>query len=110
MPYVSIFNVNEPTRLRSSLALDLSIWTHLAFVYSSGNVSMYTNGQLTNFSTGFSFRNITKMSNFFGHSNFRNDPDVNAIFDEIKVFNRPLSPTEVAVEMNNIVTFYKIDL
>ena len=50
------------------------------------------------------------MSNFFGHSNFRNDPDVNAIFDEIKVFNRPLSPTEVAVEMNNIVTFYKIDL
>ena len=110
VPYVSIFNLKDATRLRSSLALELSTWTHLAFVYSLGNVSMYTNGQLTDFSAGFSFRNITKKSNFFGHSNFNQDPDVNAVFDEIKIFNRPLSPAEIETEMDKFVFFYKIYL
>ena len=62
---------------------------------------MYLNGTQIGSSTGVTLNNIVKTQNFIGKSNWAADPLVNdAIFDEFKIFNRPLNSSEIKSEMN----------
>ena len=75
-------------------------WFHLAVTFYQGNVNFYTNGNQTGNSTGFSFNHVIRNSNLFAKSNWPWDGPVNLTLDEIKIYNRPLSWTEVNIEMN----------
>ena len=88
--------------------LSLFTWTHLAFTFNLGTVNMFVNGQQVFSQQGFSFNNIVRTKNYIGHSNYNGDPDANAIYDEIKIFKRPLSAAEVSAEMNMIEPFQRI--
>ena len=47
-------------------------------------------------------KNATRLFNFIGRTdNFPTIPDINAIIDELKIFNRALSQKEIQFEMNN---------
>ena len=96
----------------STKALDIGKWQHLACVYSFPFYSIYIDGvettapgSRTNLAS-FILTNIERTSNFIGRSNWYNNPlgkdlDANSDFDDLKIFNRALSPKEIQFEMNN---------
>lgn len=90
--------------LTSSFALPINQWTNIAEVYKSlGAVStIYINGIQTASGAVKPIMNVTRTSNYVGRSQFYpDDLDANADLDEIKIFNRALSPSEIQNEMNN---------
>jgi hypothetical protein len=84
-----------------------SNWDHLAFVFNSTDkmVKIYINGQNFFQIIASSLRpdNLIRMENYVGKSNLGESifpyPSVN--YDEIKIFNAALNPTEIEFEMNN---------
>ena len=97
-------------------ALKLNQWQHLACGFSFPNYFIYIDGievsdvaSQTSLST-FNLNNLVRNSNFIGSSNWYNtnggnDQHSDADFDDLKIFNRYLSPNEIQFEMkkNNLV-------
>ena len=86
--------------LYSNQSIVLNQWTHVAMTYSAGTVSLYMNSQSAGSSSGFSTNSVLRTKNYLGHSNW-GEPNINATFDELKIFKRPLSVNEIATEMNS---------
>ena len=87
----------------SSIKLELNRWYHIAFVLNYPNLFIYINGTklFTNTATNVP-NNVKRTFNFVGRStSYPADADVNADYDEIKIFNRALSQDELLFEMNN---------
>ena len=79
------------------------MWFHLAVEFNSGTMLVFKNGIQIGSLSGVSFNNIVKISNFFGKSNWVNDPLLNdAVIDELKIFNRPLNSSEITNEMTTV--------
>ena len=78
----SILNI-----LDSNTTIVLNQWTHVAISFDVGTVNMYMNGKSVGFKSGFLMQKVLRTTSFIGHSNW-GELDVNAIFDEIKIFNR----------------------
>ena len=49
-----------------------------------------------------------RSTNYVGHSAGGGNADMNAIFDELKIFNRSLSANEILTEMNKAQPYDKI--
>ena len=94
------FNVGREKFAGPTNGFLINEWFHLAFSFYKGNVSFYANGNQSGTAAGFSFNNVMRNKNYFGKSNWPLDPPVNLTLDEIKIFNRPLSWTEINMEMN----------
>ena len=89
------------------IQLNLNQWKHLACIFSFPFYSIYIDGiefktqfSKTNFAS-FSFANVNRTSNFIGRSNWLDDLDADAYFDDLKLFNRALTQQEIQFEMNN---------
>ena len=98
--YLNMFNVTSENGLLLTNVFSINEWSHLAFTYYEGNVSLYTNGNQSGTTAGFALGNVVRNNNYFGKSNWPLDPPVNLTLDEIKIYNRPLSWTEIKMEMN----------
>ena len=87
----------------SSQNLNLNQWTHIAYVFSRPNGYIYFDGILkaTISNCNFYPDDIVRTSNFVGSSNNPADGSINSIIDELKIFNRSLSQSEILFEMNN---------
>ena len=68
-------------------------------LYNSGTVSLYINGVQFGSKSGYLMNNVVRTTNYIGRSNWI-DPNINAVLDEIKIFNRPLTVSEICTEMN----------
>ncbi len=76
--------------------LELNQWIHLAFELQGATFRLYRNGSL--WEEGPSFRvpqNILRTRNYFGKSNWAQDPLTNAIFDDIRIYSRALNSSEI---------------
>lgn len=88
-----------------STSLSLDAWNHLAFVYNNsqnvGTFSGYINGVLSTSSYNNipPPSNVVRMNCYIGRSNMAGNPDANAYFDEIKIYNRALNASEVNYDM-----------
>jgi hypothetical protein len=109
LPAIYSFNGMAYIRLDSTHSVPINQWTHVSTTYNMGVLKIYTNGIETGSLSGTSYNpNIMRTKNFVGRSNwYPTDQDVNATFDELKIFNRPLSSNEIMNEMN-ILQPYKI--
>jgi hypothetical protein len=103
------FSFNSGPDNFNNYALDLltlNKWQHLTLVFSFPFYSLYIDGNearlldSTKLFGSLSLANVVRTSNFIGKSN-GNDPFANADFDDLKIYNRALSPTEIQNEMNN---------
>jgi hypothetical protein len=90
----------------SNKILILNKWQHLACVFSFPYYSIYidgieatTPGSKSTF-TAYSITNVVRSTNHIGRSSWP-DQDADAVFDDLKFFNRSLSPREILFEMNN---------
>ena len=89
--------------LQSNQQLELNKWQHVAFTFTSSNLqaNIYVNGSLTALGTATGRpNNIVRTKNFIGKSNWAN-PNVNAIFDELKIFSVALNQSQIRYEMTN---------
>ncbi len=104
MPELSIFNGNISIAGATSPSIQLNEWTHLTISFDESlNFKIYVNANLTaNSNWNKPLKNVTRIYNYIGRAdNYPGDRDLNAIVDELKIFNRALTRQEIQFEMNN---------
>ena len=105
-PYLNFFLGTNVSAGFSTKELNLNQWQHLACVLSSPYYSIYIDGIETTLPGSkislalFNLAKVNRTSNFIGRSNW-GDPNSDAIFDDLKFFNRALTQKEIQFEMNN---------
>ena len=75
----------------------------------SGSLYLFINGLAAGSTTGYQLNKVLRETNYIGHGNW-GDSNLNAVLDEFKIYNRPLSLNKIATEMNkpqplNIIQF-----
>jgi hypothetical protein len=103
-PYLSIYQGNTAGSVIANYTFTLGVWTHLASVFNGSQGFIYVNGTLHGNHTMSIPNNVQRQNCFIGRSNWHAtyaDPDANAFFDDIKIYNRALSSEEIALDMTN---------
>jgi hypothetical protein len=106
-PYINFQSGTTNMAVFSSTALIKDQWQHLAAVNAHPNYYIYIDGIVvgqTYWMVTHIISNVNRPSNFIGRSNYKtccNEEDANAVFDDLKIFNRALSQQEIQSEMNN---------
>ena len=86
----------------SSFGLRQNQWDHLAYVYNHPSHFLYLNGVLISSDTvNAKPLNIFRNQTYIGRSNWPLDNDADADFDDIKMFNIPLTGPQVQFDMSN---------
>ena len=83
----------------------LNTWFHLASVFDGQSLMLYVNGNLVASSISKAPLNVNRTRCYIGRSNWYNstgggDPDANACFDDLMLYNRALTPYEIQDYMN----------
>ncbi|MDP4209374.1 MAG: LamG-like jellyroll fold domain-containing protein [Bacteroidota bacterium] len=82
-----------------TLSLSTGKWVHVAVTLSGSTHTLYVNGAVVATSTGITFRPSGLGSttlNYFGKSQFSADPLLKGSLDDIRIYNRALSASEVS--------------
>jgi hypothetical protein len=97
-PHLIIYNGNTKIiDLESSLRLNLFTWYHVAGVYDGTAAIIYINAQIQAYQTiSTGPRQILRSRCYVGASNWGPDRLVNATFDDIRIYSRALSQSEIA--------------
>ena len=82
----------------TSTAIPQGVWTHLVVTYTSGTIKVYFNGieqGLTGTTTGYNSTTTSELSvgDFYNHGQ---NYELNGRISAMKIYNRALSPAEVA--------------
>jgi WD40 repeat protein len=83
------------TRLIAPLSLDLNEWHFVSFVFSGDTGYIYVNGSEFAYEKSIKHKKTFRNYNYIGKNNWKNCPDADAIYDEIKIFNVSLSHDEI---------------
>ena len=79
-----------------SLNLFYNDWSHFAIQFDESSFIFYLNGVLSGKRTGaMGPPNVNRTLNYIGKSNWGGDPNVNAILDEVRIYNRVLTQSEI---------------
>jgi hypothetical protein len=84
-------------------AIATSTWIHFAFTTNGSLAQMYLNGNLVVSVAQPTARNVNRTNNYLGFTNSYQAnvyPPSDADFDEVKIFNRMLTPQQVANDMS----------
>ena len=86
--------------ITSNFFLNLGTWTHITVTANANTNVIYVNGQQTNYGESSCGTGVKRTFCNIGRSEtYPGDTDLNAFLDELKIFNRPLSPIEVTAEI-----------
>jgi hypothetical protein len=103
--YVAMLEKSSITlEMYTNVKFTLNQWQHVAFVLNYTTFFIYLDGnQMANKTCSKMMpNNLVRNNNFLGRSSvYPFDQDANADFDELKIFNRPLTQQEVQFEMTN---------
>ena len=94
-----LVTVGDWTPLFSSSEISLSTWYHVAVGMKGSKGFLYINGNLSSIGTLPIPQNVYRVSNFIGWDNF-GDSYLNAILDEIKIYEIALSADEINQDMS----------
>ena len=83
------------TTLSSNTNMVLNQWIHLAVTFDGSLASFYYNGKLSGSSTQNQPSNLTRSTNYIGKSNWAQDALANAVYDELRIYNRVLTQNEI---------------
>ena len=81
-----------------SASTQLGVWYHLTVTYNTGAVNIYINGNLDKTCNGNT--TITNNSTFYIGYNNNNDAYFKGLIDEVRIYNRALSASEVSELFN----------
>ncbi len=95
----------EGTQIAASSQLPLNQWSHVAATFSGGTGTIYINGIASGSGTFPTPANVVRNLNYIGRSNWgTGDPDANAIYDELRIWNIAKSPAQILAQMNSQLT------
>ena len=84
------------THLEPSLPLIIGQWTHLVFTLSGSIGTLYMNGlQISQSFDMYAPRNVNRTLNYVGKSNWVGEANFWGDLDDFRIYNRPLSQSEV---------------
>ena len=89
------FHKNTNQMKISSKSIALNEWVHITVTSSDNNVNLYLDG-VEEFSYTAETSDVVRTKNYLGKS--QNTPNVHAIFDDMKIFNRALKIDEILAE------------
>lgn len=89
----------EGSQFQATQTLPLNQWSHVAATLSGNTATIYINGVAAGTSTVPTPVNITRNNCYIGKSNW-GDPNPNAIFDELRIWNTAKTPAEIQASMN----------
>ena len=95
-PAPEIFNINIGQTLITSKPLTIGAWTHLVFTLSGTHGSFYMNGTLTASQNNINVpNNVIRSPNYIGKSHWAADGNLNADLDDLRFYNRSITPSEI---------------
>jgi fibronectin type 3 domain-containing protein len=95
--YAIKVNGSAEQQLNYATPLSTGEWHHIAVTLSGTTGTLYVDGVAVNTNTGMTYKPSglgTTTQNYIGKSQF-NDPYLNGVVDEFRIYNRALSATEV---------------
>jgi len=93
-------------------------WNHVSAVFSGTTGSLYLNGALVGSYAGMpQYQNVARSGNYWGKSNWPGDAVWQGQQDELRIWNRALTATEIAANYNityvtpqsGLLAYYKAD-
>ncbi len=101
-PQIVIMSNGNYHATTSNSALRIKKWDHFAFTLSGSVGSIYINGKLVGQSSQYPPRLYTRIYNYIGKDNsISNVAMINAELDDIKIFNKSLTNSEILMVMNS---------
>ena len=91
----------------STTDIKLGVWTHVATTVNYMDNNVYINGRLVGTATGGICTAVERFSCKIGRDD-ANGSYLNAVLDELKIFNRVLTSTEISNEMTLLEPYKKI--
>lgn len=93
----AINNGSGEQGINSGTNLPTGRWTHVAVTLSGNTATLYVDGTAvgTNTSMTISPRDFSPSHNLVGHSQFPNDPLLNGMVDDFRIYNYALSASEI---------------
>ena len=95
-----VFGTGIYSHLDCNIALVLNEWTHLAVTFNGSQTNFYYNGIFCSSFFQYPPRNEVRNINYIGKSNWPQDELANAVFDELRIYNRALDQNEILDLMN----------
>jgi len=80
-------------------SLVVNQWTHITVTLEGGLGILYVNGAVAARALMPTIKVTTRSSNYIGATNWRSFSNSMAMFDDLKIFNRALTPSEVTGNM-----------
>lgn len=100
-PFVQLMYYGISPSARSGSSFPRYSWTHVAAFHDGYGFGFYLNGALQAYQSNQPVPvGVRRGDCYFGRSAFYEDGYPQATFDEIKIFNRSLSSTEILNDMN----------
>ena len=93
----------------STKSIALNEWVHITVASSGNNVILYLDG-VEEFSFTAEMSDVVTTKNYLGKSNWNKEPNVHAIFDEMKIFNKALTIKEIMVEKDKVQPYRLIEI
>jgi len=87
---------NSELDIHTSSMISLNQWYFIAYVLSGTTGCIYVNGNQVINGPLHIPNNITRTNNYIGKSNWLEDSNADAIYDEIKIYNQALSSIEIS--------------
>lgn len=101
IPHAEIYNGTHTQIILSAVSqLLIDTWYHIAVVFDGQYLLIYVNGILEANATSYAPLSVIRTKCYLGRSDWV-DPDSNACYDDIMIFNRALSPSEIQNYMNH---------
>jgi beta-lactam-binding protein with PASTA domain len=99
-PAPALSTTDQGVREAAHTPLGLNTWSHIAVTYDGANMRLYVNGALvaTKPQTGTIATGNQPLR--IGNSNASISEGFNGLIDEIRIYNRALSATEIGTDMN----------
>ena len=97
--YAHIYNAASATSFMSTPSLiQLNTWYHVAFVFKGTVGYIFFNGNLATSGTQYVPKNVSRSSNYIGKSNWINDLNAKATYDDLRIYEGALSATQILTE------------
>ena len=97
---VETYDSNEMAQIWANQYF-LNVWYFISIVLKGTTLSFYYNGTLVRSASAYVPNNIMRTKNYVGKSNWNGDPNANAVYDDLKFFNRALNQIEISIEMDS---------
>ena len=102
--FMETFNGSTSYLFTTGSTLSSNTWYHVTAVFGGGSTGigyLYLNGVLQGSTSALEpINNIARANNYWGKSNFSNDPAWQGQQDELRIWDRQLSGTEIAANYN----------